>query len=204
MNSGEFEEPQERTGASDTHAGAPSAQVRRSHSGDDHCVFDCGGQVFAASLSAIREVLTGKLATPIPQAPTLLVGVVELRGDVLPAIQLSVLLGMPARSYTPAHQILVLSSNETQLGLVVDRVRSVRAIDPAQIVAGANGALPAQLARGSWASTAGPVTVLDPDQLVALARRIVSFHLQHTQSGRHAQPSWAGGPTSPGSPSGNR
>jgi chemotaxis signal transduction protein len=110
---------------------------------------------------------------------------------VLPVIQLSILLGMPARPYTPAHHILVLSSNETRIGLVVDRVRSVRAIDPAQIATYAGGMPPAQLRRGVWASTMGPVTVLNPDQLVAQALQMAKFHFQHALPGRPDVPASA-------------
>ena len=42
--------------------------------GEEHCIFECNGLVFAVGLNAVREVLSGKLATPIPQAPPALVG----------------------------------------------------------------------------------------------------------------------------------
>ncbi|HVO24718.1 MAG TPA: chemotaxis protein CheW [Candidatus Margulisiibacteriota bacterium] len=153
---------------------------------EDHCIFECGGRAFATSLNAVREVLSGKLATPVPQAPPALVGVVEFHGDVLPVVQPSTLLGIAARPYTPADPIVVLSSRDIKIGLAVDRVRHVRAIDPTALTAATH-----ECYRGWWAGSAPPVAVLDVEALVSRAVRIVAAQLQGGptgNSGRNAGP----------------
>jgi chemotaxis signal transduction protein len=156
---------------------------------EDHCVFECGGQVFATSLAAVREVLSGKLATPVPQAPPALVGVVELHGDVLPVVQPTTLLGMVTRPYTPADPIVVLSSRDVKIGLAVDRVRHVRAIDPTSLTSATHDCY-----RGWWAGSTPPVAVLDVDAVVSRAVRMVAAHLQDDLPGAARSPRRDRGP----------
>lgn len=150
---------------------------------EDHCVFECSGQGFAVSLGALGEVLSGKLATPVPQAPPALVGVVELHGDVLPVIQPTALLGMVARPYTPADPIVVVASRDTKVGLAVDRVRHVRAIDPTALTLATH-----ECYRGWWTGSTPPIAVLDVDALVSRAVRIVAAHLQQAPPGTTRNP----------------
>jgi len=156
---------------------------RASGSTEDHCVFECSGRVFAISLAAVREVLSGKLATPVPQAPPALVGVVELHGDVLPVVQPTALLGMVTRPYTPADPIVVLSSRDVKIGLAVDRVRHVRAIDPTSLTSATHDCY-----RGWWAGSTPPVAVLDVDAVVSRAVRVVAAQLQDALPGATRSP----------------
>ena len=144
------------------------------HSGREHCLFECGGQVFATDLAVMREVLSGKLATPVPQAPPALVGVVDLYGEVLPVVQLSTLLGLRARPYTPANPIRVLIASDTKIGVAVDRVRQVRPIDPDALTSATH-----KLYRGWCATSAGPpIAVLNTEALVAHAVQTVASQIQ--------------------------
>jgi purine-binding chemotaxis protein CheW len=150
---------------------------------EDHCIFECSGRGFAAALSAVGEVLSGKLATPVPQAPPALVGVVELHGDVLPVVQPSALLGMVARPYTPADPIVVISARDIKIGLAVDRVRHVRAIDPTSLTSATH-----ECYRGWWTGPTPAIAVLDIDALVNRAVRIVAAHLQDSPPGSTRNP----------------
>ena len=63
-------------------------QVRRRERGEDHCIFTRGPHDLALPVTVAREMLTGETATAVPQAPSHLVGVLNLRGDVLPLVQI--------------------------------------------------------------------------------------------------------------------
>lgn len=161
---------------------ADRLKARLANLGQDYCIFTRSEREFAASVTAAREVLTGEVATPIPQAPAALVGVLNLRGEVLPLVQLDSLLGIPTRPYTPGDQIVVLSANDVDIGLVVDRVRDVRAIAPTDITAYPDGSPTAHLCRGYWSSPTGLVSVLDPTKLIDAAVRAVSTRFQQRLS----------------------
>ncbi|MBI4516128.1 MAG: purine-binding chemotaxis protein CheW [Deltaproteobacteria bacterium] len=163
---------------------ATRLSARLAHLGEDYCIFTRSGRDYAISVTAAREVLTGEPATPVPQAPPSLIGVINLRGEVLPLVQLDSLLDMPARPYTPGDQILVLTCGEVDIGLAVDRVRDVRSIDAGEMQDYPSGPAANPLSRRYWPAATGVVTVLDADKLVAEAVNVVSARFQQRLPGR--------------------
>ncbi|HVM94789.1 MAG TPA: chemotaxis protein CheW [Candidatus Acidoferrales bacterium] len=149
--------------------------ARLAQLGQEHCVFLRNGQLYAVAVGTAREVLIGESITSVPQAPEALIGVLNLRGEVLPLLRLDTLLDLPARPYLAADdQVLVLSCGGTDLGVIVDRVREVRPIDPKQITA-----IPAEISahrlfKGCWEGPSGRVIILDADGLVAAAVALVT------------------------------
>lgn len=147
--------------------------ARLAQLGQEHCVFARQRQLFAVSVSAAREVLIGEMITPVPQAPPALVGVLNLRGEVLPIVRLDPLLDLPVQPPTVEDQILVLSCHGVDVGVIVDRVREVRPIDPKEITAIPESLAPHHLYRGVWQGPAGAVIVLDAMALVSTAADVV-------------------------------
>ena len=162
---------------------AARLSARLAHLGEDYCIFSRGGRDFGISVQVAREVLTGEPVTPVPQSPPSLVGVLNLRGEVLPLVQLDTLLNMPPRPYAPGDQILVLSCGDVDIGLVVDRVRDVRSIDESEMTEYPTSASDAHLLRGAWSTATTVVGVLDADKLVAEAVTAVNTRF-------HQSPQW--------------
>jgi purine-binding chemotaxis protein CheW len=165
---------------------AERLSARLTQLGEDYCIFARSGRDFGISVAAAREVLTGEAATPVPQAPPSLVGVLNLRGTVLPLVQLDTLLDIPSRPYVAGDQIVVLASGDVEIGLVVDRVRDVRSLEKGDIQEFEGGSNDHHLFRGYWPSATGVVTILDAPRLVAQAVDVVSerFHRGLSKSDR--------------------
>ena len=163
---------------------AARLSARLAHLGEDYCIFTRSGRDFAISVAAAREVLTGERATPVPQAPSALIGVLNLRGVVLPLMQLDTLVALPTRPYVPGDQVLVLSTADVDIGLVVDRVRDVRTIDATEMKEYPPGTASHQLFRGYWPSSTGVVTVLNAEKLVVRAVAAVRERFHQRLSGR--------------------
>jgi purine-binding chemotaxis protein CheW len=136
--------------------------------GQEHCLFTRNGEWFALTIQAAREVLIEETPAPVPHAPQLLAGVINLRGEVLPLVYFDRLMGLESRPMLPEDQILVVQHGNVQMGLIVDRVREVRPIPP-QDIRPATEAERRPHVRGIWHSGAGPVFVLDPDSLTHTA-----------------------------------
>ena len=150
--------------------------------GQEHCLFTCNGEGFALTIQAAREVLIDEVPCPVPLAPPLLVGVINLRGEVLPLVRFDLLMGFESKPFLPEDQILVVQCGKVQMGLVVDRVREVRPIPPQDIRPADQGA-PRPHVQGTWNSGAGLVWVLDPGSLVQaavgeMAKGFASFHAE--------------------------
>jgi len=90
-------------------------------------VFGLGGERLALPMACVREIVRMLPLQPVPRAPAPLLGLANLRGRVLPVLDLRRLLGAPAREPDEAARILVLETAGSRLGLVVDRVLRVAA-----------------------------------------------------------------------------
>jgi purine-binding chemotaxis protein CheW len=95
--------------------------------------FELKGGVYALDVSCVREVVRWQPVTPLPRAPALIQGVVDLRGSVIPVVDLAqVLRGEPIVP-GPRTRIAVVEIDGLALGLVVDAALDVRAVDGATL-----------------------------------------------------------------------
>lgn len=81
--------------------------------------------LYAIDIMAVREVRGYAPPTPLPQAPPSLKGVINLRGRVLPVIDLGVTLGPPRPEAGDRRVIIVVQLGESLAGLLVDRVLDI-------------------------------------------------------------------------------
>lgn len=93
--------------------------------------FEAGGQSYALDVALVREIVRPQEITPLPNAPELIDGVVDLRGGLVPMLNLSRVLGGEASEITANSRIVVLDCDGLLLGLGVDAATQVLSIDPA-------------------------------------------------------------------------
>jgi len=88
-----------------------------------HVRVRAGREHYALPVAGVREIATLDRITPVPGAPAEVLGVWNLRGDVMAAIDLAYLLGL-AREAEPS-RILVVEDGDVRAGLVVESVAGV-------------------------------------------------------------------------------
>jgi purine-binding chemotaxis protein CheW len=82
--------------------------------------FEAGGRSYALEVGQVREIVRSAVVTPLPKAPALIEGVIDLRGSVLPVIDLGRALGDDAVGDEAPHaRIAVLEADGLVLGLRV-------------------------------------------------------------------------------------
>ncbi len=91
--------------------------------------FSLGAESFGLPVSHVQEILRVAAITRVPHAPKSIRGVTNMRGRVLPVVDLRVRLGLPETDLTAHNRILVASSRGRQIGLLVDAVQQVTRID---------------------------------------------------------------------------
>jgi purine-binding chemotaxis protein CheW len=84
--------------------------------------FNVTGQTFAIPVGTVREIRGWSVATPLPHAPTYVLGLVNLRGTMLPILDLAGRLGFTPSVPTDRHAIVVIQVGEQIVGLLVDAV----------------------------------------------------------------------------------
>ena len=130
--------------------------------------FELRTQELALPIGDVRETLTLRPITRVFLTPPCLTGIFSLRGDIVPVLDLGVLLGLGSTTVGDDSRIVVVHRAGKFAGLVVDRLRDLRTIDAALEPAPTN--LPAEIAvllLGVAATPSGTVRVLDLDAIFA-------------------------------------
>jgi purine-binding chemotaxis protein CheW len=91
--------------------------------------FRIGEQDFCVDIMSVREIRGWTPATPIPHAPSFVRGVINLRGTVLPIIDLAHRFGLPMTEPTDRHAIIVSQIGDQLTGLLVDAVSDILSTD---------------------------------------------------------------------------
>jgi len=87
--------------------------------------FRIGDQEFCVDIMSVREIRGWTPATAMPHAPAYMLGVINLRGAVLPIVDLSARLGMKRAEPTVRHVIIVAQVKRKVAGLLVDGVSDI-------------------------------------------------------------------------------
>lgn len=102
-----------------------------------YLTFGLGEEEFALEIARVREVLDYTTITKVPRMPEFLRGVINLRGNVVPVVDLRLKLGMSAVQKTKDTCIVIveiqMDGEQMQLGGLTDSVQEVIDLDPGQI-----------------------------------------------------------------------
>lgn len=103
----------------------------------NYLTFTLEEEVFAIDISKVHEVLDFKRITKVPRTPDFMRGVINLRGRVVPVIDLRLKLGMTSTEQTVDTCIIImeisLDDGEIVLGALTDSVQEVLEIEPGSI-----------------------------------------------------------------------
>jgi len=96
-------------------------------------VFDLNEEAYGVDISAVREIIRMQEITRVPRAPEFIEGVINLRGKVIPVIDLRSRFSMPGTERTDEHRIVVVDVVGQDIGMVVDAVTEVSLIPSSSI-----------------------------------------------------------------------
>ncbi len=102
-----------------------------------YLTFKLADEVFALDVAQVREILDAGVVTRVPRTPEFMLGVINLRGAVVPVIDMRRKLGLPAGERTVNTSIVVLDAHvedeRVVLGALVDSVQEVFELEPSQV-----------------------------------------------------------------------
>jgi purine-binding chemotaxis protein CheW len=93
--------------------------------GTELMAFRIGAQEFCIDIVSVREIRGWTPATALPHSPAFVRGVINLRGAVLPIIDLAARLGLASVEPTSRHVIIVAQVGRQTIGLLVDAVSEI-------------------------------------------------------------------------------
>lgn len=95
--------------------------------------FTVDEHAFCIDIRAVREIRGWSPATPLPNAPDYMMGMINLRGAVMPVLDLKSRLGLGRTEVTGRHVIIVVQRDDAVAGLVVDAVRETVMIQASEL-----------------------------------------------------------------------
>ncbi|HYF75695.1 MAG TPA: chemotaxis protein CheW [Symbiobacteriaceae bacterium] len=96
-------------------------------------VFQLGHEFYGADISVVREVSPVQRVTRVPRTPKYIEGVTNLRGRVIPVVDLRRRLGLPVSAATKSTRIAVAELEGGQVGMIVDAVLEVLRVPQSSI-----------------------------------------------------------------------
>jgi purine-binding chemotaxis protein CheW len=93
--------------------------------GSQYLTFTLGGEEYGLEILRVQEIKGYTRITPIPNTPRHVKGVLNLRGTVVPVIDLRARFALPEAEYTKFSVIIVVTIGKRVMGLVVDAVSDV-------------------------------------------------------------------------------
>lgn len=105
-------------------------------------VFCLDEQRYALSLAVVERIVQAVEVTPLPAAPPIVLGVIDVEGRVLPVLNIRRRFRLPEREVSPADQFLIAQTVQRTVALVIDVAQGVierpesAVVNPAQIVPG--------------------------------------------------------------------
>ena len=104
-----------------------------------HLVFSLGRESFSVPVEHVREIIEFDGATPVPMMPEFLRGVINLRGSVVPVVDLQTRFGRAATEAGRRTCVVIVEiardADAHRLGILVDAVNEVITVDPSTIEA---------------------------------------------------------------------
>ncbi|MBQ4133429.1 MAG: chemotaxis protein CheW [Desulfovibrionaceae bacterium] len=97
--------------------------------------FSIGDEEYGVGILRVQEIIRMMPVTKVPSCPDFVEGVINLRGMVIPVVDMRKRFEMPAKPFDVHTRILVMESEIQVMGYIVDSVREVMRIDPSRIEA---------------------------------------------------------------------
>jgi len=142
--------------------------------------FELGNETYGVDILRVREIRGWTSVTRIPQAPPHILGVLNLRGSIVPVVDLRMRLALERAEYTKVTVIIVLSVNAAagrrEIGVVVDGVSDVVDVDAANVrqAPDLGSSFATEYIRGLVPVANRMVVLLDIDRLIGIQLSSVS------------------------------
>lgn len=131
-----------------------------------YVVYELANEKYALKISDVYEIIKMKKITVVHNSKPFLEGVINLRGKIVPVINLHKRLEISNYTHTKSTRIVILKSKDEMIGVIVDRINQVTRFSdiqpPPEIVAGIDG----NYFEGLGISEEGVVSILKVDKVL--------------------------------------
>ncbi|HPD33258.1 MAG TPA: chemotaxis protein CheW [Bacteroidota bacterium] len=127
-----------------------------------YLAFNIGDEIYGIFVKNINEIIGMRSFTALPNVPKFIKGLINLRGNVFPLIELRERIGLQKIPYTSKTCIIIVSFNQYSVGLIVDNVLEVVDIDIKKSIP------PPQTYKGTQSKYIQSISKIDNDEVIIL------------------------------------
>jgi purine-binding chemotaxis protein CheW len=110
-----------------------TAETKKNQLGGKYLTFRLAGEEYGLEILRVREIIGMMDITPVPRTPSFVLGVINLRGKVIPVTDLRQKFNMERAERTALSCIIVVDVGKIEMGILVDSVSEVLDIDAERI-----------------------------------------------------------------------
>ncbi|MEK6742748.1 MAG: chemotaxis protein CheW [Nitrospirota bacterium] len=103
------------------------------------CLFSISGDTYAVTVDLLAEIIIPQKVFPVPTTPSHVIGIINLRGNIVPIVDIRPALSLP--SSTVLNQVAIIRHEQMTIGIVVDAVADVISVPLSSVLP-----LPAEIA----------------------------------------------------------
>jgi purine-binding chemotaxis protein CheW len=145
----------------------PYARTRRRDDYAEELIsFTIGGELYGVDIADAREIIRMRPITSVPRVPPFVLGVVTVRGQIVPVLDLRYRLGLGPSEIRPEHRILQCEHDGERYGLLVDSVRSVVRLTSEQVEVSPNRGTDSDFVRALGRLDTELIALLDVAEVV--------------------------------------
>ena len=127
---------------------------------------------YALELTHIREVYPLKELTPLPGTPDFVLGIINIRGQILSIVDIKRFFDLPEKGLTNLNQVIILQSEEMEFGILADEILGTKSI-PANTIQDSLPTLTGIRAEYLKGVTGDRVVILDGEKIVSDEKMVV-------------------------------
>ena len=131
-----------------------------------YLLFGLSGRQYGLPAEGVQELFLLPAVTPIAEAAAATVGVLNLRGDITPVIDLNQRLGQGRQPYSVKQAVILIASRQQTVGIIVDEVHDVEFIAASDIAVGLEGAAALAVTAGLAKHGGQLITLLNAEALL--------------------------------------
>jgi purine-binding chemotaxis protein CheW len=106
----------------------PASNAQYSADGLAVVEFGLAGERYGIAASAVREVFPLRMLTPVPCCPSFVLGLINVRGQILPVVDIKKFFDLPEQGITELNKVIIVHSEEMELGFLADVVIGMRVV----------------------------------------------------------------------------
>ncbi len=151
-----------------------------------YLTFDLNDDEYGLEILQVREIIGLMGITALPEVPAYVKGVINLRGKIIPIIDLRLKFGMPSAAFTNETCIIVLCLRNAPIGILVDKVREVLDIKEENIesVPSFGTSVHAEYIRGIGKAGENIKILLDIDKVLTQEEALIQNVREDQSSGK--------------------